>query len=201
MTTKKPKVEADEMPVATPKPLSPLQDVADSVYTDKIQKMEIVANKVVYGPLTDYQKPQEYIEEEEKANALTKEQAEAYLGADPKNYFLRGIVPKWIVKTFGDKLDDSWEEQIAFNEATVNYPGLILFKQKSKNVYTVLVPKVYSEYELAGGEYVTPAVRYDVRVIAFTRQGGPTSYEKTVFLKELKAITSKLREAKDLRNA
>jgi hypothetical protein len=113
--------------------------------------------------------------------------SEFFGGNNPDLYFRDGKIPVAIPKALGTLIDDPsrYEVQI-FNESFKNYPDVLLFKHDLVNIYTILVPKPFSELELdpVTGDYRDRLVRYDTRSIAFTGKGNlPASFEKDYFNK------------------
>ena len=122
------------------------------------------------------------------ALCVSQEEAVGYLGGyDPNDYFRGGKLHKSFKNFFGDRLDDETEEFMIMQSVLTPYVGCLLFKQRQQNLYTILVPKIFSEFELDHeGEYAPEGVYYDTRVIAFTGKGNaPSAFEKDYFLKHV----------------
>lgn len=109
-----------------------------------------------------------------------------FMGSNnPELYFKDGKVPVSIPNALGTLLDDDtrYERQV-FDESFRNYEDVLFFKHNLANIYTILVPKKYSELEIdpITKDYIDRLVRYDTRSIAFTGKGNlPSSFDKDYF--------------------
>lgn len=132
-----------------------------------------------------------------EALCVPAEEAITYLGGyDPADYFRGGKLHKSFKNFFGERLDEETEEFMMMQAILSPYVGCQLFKQRQQNLYTVLMPKVFSEFELDhDGEYAAEGVYYDTRVIAFTGKGNaPSAFEKDYFNKHIERIRASIAE-------
>lgn len=137
-----------------------------------------------------------------EALCVPQEDAVEYLGGyDPEDYFRGGKLHKSFKNFFGDRLDDETEEFMIMQSILTPYVGCLLFKQRQQNLYTILVPKVFSEFELDHtGEYAPEGVYYDTRVVAFTGKGNaPSAFEKDYFVKHINKIRESIVKTIDKR--
>lgn len=127
-----------------------------------------------------------YVTQKRKAFLSLAEQRKFFGSNNPELYFRDGKIPVAIPKALGTLIEDPerYEHQV-FMDAFRNYDDLLLFKHDLVNIYTILVPKKYTELELNDtGEFRDRLVRYDTRSIAFTGKGNlPSSFEKDYFNK------------------
>lgn len=120
-----------------------------------------------------------------KINMNTSEMKKFIGDNDAAIYFREGKIPTYY-KQLGQLLDDEREEVKVLKESLPQYPGLLLFKHLQQSLYTILVPKIYGEFELdAQGEIRDHNVKCDTRAVAFGGNGMPAAYETGAFKKSL----------------
>jgi len=104
---------------------------------------------------------------------------------DPSKYFRLGKIPNHIPKSLGTLLPDDRMETIVKNDVFSQFPDVLMFKHDLSNIYTLLIPKVISDFELnKDGDYTDRLVQFDTRSIAFNGGNGrPTSFEADYFKK------------------
>lgn len=99
---------------------------------------------------------------------------------DPAKYFREGKIPTYY-KSIGDLLADDREEVAAMKQALPQYPGLLLFKHRLQTLYTIVVPKLYGEFEVdLNGEIVDANIKVHTVAFAFGK-----AFEKGEFVKKL----------------
>lgn len=104
---------------------------------------------------------------------------------DPSIYFREGKIPTYY-KQLGDLLDDDREETQVLKETLPQYAGILLFKHRQQSLYTLVVPKIFGEFELDDqGEIRDANVKVHTVAIAFGASGLPAAYEKGAFKKAL----------------
>lgn len=119
-----------------------------------------------------------------KVNLNTTEADEFLKGANPNKYFREGKIPMSCVKAFGDLLPDDYEEVRVMKDVCKGFDGLLMFKNRKQNLYTILVPKELSDFELTeSGDYIEPTVLYDIRVVNFSGGAAPAAFERGYFQK------------------
>lgn len=123
-------------------------------------------------------------EKKVKVNLSSKEVKDWLGDVDTTRYFKHGKVPVFCKKAFGDLLTDENEEKVQMQNVLKDFEGLLFFKNRKQNLYTILVPKELSEYELdQDGEFLDPVVFYDIRTINFSGGAAPASFEIGYFQK------------------
>jgi hypothetical protein len=133
---------------------------------------------------------------------LSDDEVEKFIGdTDPSLYFKDGRIPLYVPKSFGTLLSEERPETLVLRKEWPLYKEALLFKHDMQNIYTILIPKKYSEHELnESGDFRSNFVRYDTRSVAFTGgMGRPSSFEPDYFKKHLVTIKRHLDKAKDLR--
>ena len=158
--------------------------VKKHTYADKEGNMLLVASDKVYEEMS-----------------LPIDDAGAYLGdKNPWIYFKNGLMHTSLQKVLGDLLQEDREEMMVLRK-TIKNPEILMFKHQRENKYTLLVPKVYSEFELnSDGEFIDKYIHQDYRVIAFTGQGVPAAFEETFFTSKLEAMVEKMKVQAKKRN-
>lgn len=119
---------------------------------------------------------------------MDSNQVKAFLkDNDPMVYFREGKIPTYY-KQLGDLLEgDDREEVKTLRETLPQFKGILLFKHHQQNLYTLVVPKTYGEFEVdQNGEIVDANVKVHTVAIAFGASGMPAAYEKGAFIKALK---------------
>lgn len=136
--------------------------------------------ETVYTILQDGRSSQKEV----KVNLSSKELKEWLGDVDTNRYFKNGKVPVFCKKAFGDLLTDDNEEKVAMQSVLKDFDGLLFFKNRKQNLYTILVPKELSEFELdSDGEFIDSAVHYDIRTINFSGGSAPSAFEIGYFKK------------------
>jgi len=130
---------------------------------------------------------------------LSTQEQKKWLGDnDPNLYFRDGVIPNYCPKAFGTLLSEDREEVIQMRKAFPAYPEILMFKHDLQNIYTLLIPKKFSEHEInEDGDFVSRLVRYDTRSIPFT--GGfnrPTAFQADYFNDKAALIKKHLDKAK-----
>lgn len=126
---------------------------------------------------------------------MTDEEARNFLGGkDPKNYFKNGKIPVW-KKVLGTLITDEEDPAlILLKEVIPKVSSILLYKHKTDSVYTLLIPKSFSENETgAAGDYTDEYTTSDERSIVFGASNSPKSFEKAYFKSRLASIYSKLK--------
>ncbi len=133
---------------------------------------------------------------------LSDSEVKAFLGEnDPNLYFKNGRVPAFCKKAFGELLRPDDEEQLVFNKTFANYKGLLMFYNRKHGIYTILVPKVMSLFELdSNGDFIEDTVRYDTRTVVFSGAGTPKSFEEGHFNRWASLIKARLEDVRKMRN-
>lgn len=133
---------------------------------------------------------------------MTDSEVKAFLGEhDPNLYFKGGKVPVFCKKAFGELLKPEDEEQLVFNKTFANYKDLLMFYNRRHGIYTILVPKVMSLFELnAEGDYFEATVHYDSRTIVFSGAGTPKSFEEGHFNKWAQLIKNRIEDVRKKRS-
>lgn len=182
---KKPTIIQNQEPTIAPKSvilpkryMQPTNEAAkimqDSIITDKDGRNMFLDTAKIFNALS-----------------LDDEKAIEYLGGyDPNDYFKGGKIHKSFVNFFGRRIEEDTQEFHIMASVMHPYQGCILFKQDRQNLYTILVPKMFSEHELNfDGEFSPDGVYYDTRVINFSGFGGvPAAFEPDFFQKKIEAI-------------
>lgn len=122
-------------------------------------------------------------------------------GRDPHKYFKNGLCHSSIVKYFGDLLPEDREEVMLLRKI-IKDTDLLMYKHQRFNQYTILVPKIYSEFDLtAENEYDGRKVYQDYYTVAFTGQMGvPGAFEEKFFETKVRQMLAKLKVAGEKRN-
>lgn len=117
---------------------------------------------------------------------MDSKQVKAWLkDNDPMLYFREGKIPTYY-KQLGDLLDADREESILLKDTLPQFKGILLFKHQQQNLYTLVVPKAYGEFELSDeGEIRDSNVKVHTVAVAFGASGMPAAYEKGAFKKAL----------------
>lgn len=112
---------------------------------------------------------------------MNSNEVKAWFGDnDPKLYFREGKIPNYF-KSLGDLLAEDREEVLTLRKTLPQYSKVLLFKHHLQNLYTLVVPKLYGEFELdANGEITDANVK--VHTVAFAFQ---KAFEKGEFIKKL----------------
>ena len=123
---------------------------------------------------------------------LSSDEVKKFMGDnDPNLYFKGGVIPMYVSKTFGRILEDEDEEVKVMKEIFKGYDGLLMFKHRQQNLYTILVPKTFCAFELdANGDFVEDSVKYDIRTVNFAGGSTPSSFERGYFQKYAEKIKS-----------
>lgn len=127
--------------------------------------------------------------------SMSLEDAVKFLGGkDPNVYFRNGLCHTTMQKILGNILDDTYDEYVAFRKE-IRDPNVLLFKHRLHNLYTILLPKYLTEFELdADGDYVNKYVKQAYSVVAFTGQlGVPSAFEEAFFRRKLGQIKLKIK--------
>lgn len=120
-----------------------------------------------------------------KINMDSNEVKSFLKGNDPSKYFREGKIPTYY-KQLGDLLDDDREETQVLKETLPQFKDILLFKHRQQSLYTLVVPKLYGEFELDDqGEIRDQNVKVHTVAIAFGASGLPAAYEKGAFKKAL----------------
>ena len=132
---------------------------------------------------------------------LSDSEVKSFLGEhNPKDYFKGGRVPAFCKKAFGEMLKPEDEEQLVFNKTFSNYKGLLMFYNRKHGIYTILVPKPMSLFELdENGDFLEEGVRYDTRTIVFSGAGTPKSFEEGHFNRWANLIKARLEDVRRTR--
>jgi len=120
---------------------------------------------------------------------LPQEEAEAFLGANPEDYFTEGLVHRSWIKTLGNRLDEDDVEVQTLREIAPTAPDIIVFKNKLQNLYTFVIPKrlspipkdIYGDYAERDIKVDTIVVNFDGRVSTKEFGSFPSSFEPTFF--------------------
>lgn len=133
---------------------------------------------------------------------MSDSEVKAFLGEhDPNLYFKGGKVPVFVKKAFGELMKPDDEEQLVFNKLFANYPGLLMFYNRKHGIYTILVPKIMSLFELnAEGDYFESTVFYDSRTVVFSGAGTPKSFEEGHFSKWANLIKNRIEDVRKKRS-
>ena len=129
---------------------------------------------------------------------MSDEEAIDFLGGyDPKDFFRNGKITKPFIKSVGRRFEEDTEEYAILEKVLYPYSGFVLFKRDRENLYTILVPKVFSDFVTDyTGEFVEPHIFYDTRVIMFSGLNGtPSSFQEKYFEDKLKLIKNKIKNA------
>jgi hypothetical protein len=180
-----------------------IAEVAQVVQTitpaPKLTRTQQVAKIVADNTILDTEGRKMFINEDAvyAATSMTPEEATAFLGGkDPKIYFRRGYCHTAMKQTLGELLNTD-EERLEYQSfrKTIRDENVLLFKHKIHNLYTILMPKIFTEFELdADGDYVNKYVKQAYHVIAFTGQlGTPSAFEEAFFQRKLKQIKDKIK--------
>lgn len=127
--------------------------------------------------------------------SMTPEEATKFLGGkDPNVYFRNGLCHTTMGKILGTILDENYDEYIAFRKV-IRDPNVLLFKHRLHNLYTILLPKYLTEFELdPDGDYVNKYVKQAYSVVAFTGQlGVPSAFEEAFFKRKLDQVKLKIK--------
>lgn len=120
-----------------------------------------------------------------KVNMSTSEVKAFFKDNDPSVYFREGKIPTYY-KQLGDLLDNDREEVIVLKDTLPQFKDILLFKHRQQSLYTLVVPKIYGEFELSQeGEIRDSNVKVHTVAIAFGASGLPAAYEKGAFKKAL----------------
>jgi len=133
---------------------------------------------------------------------MSDSEVKAFLGEhDPKVYFKGGKVPTHLKKVFGELLKPEDEEQLVFNKVFSNYTGLLMFYNRRTGIYTILVPKIMSLFEINHeGDYFEDGTYYDSRTIVFSGAGTPKTFEEGHFTKWANLIKNRLEDVRKKRS-
>jgi len=160
--------------------------VENEILEDKIEEAPVVAEEFYDGFGDTYiTTPDLKTAVVRKKINLDSNEVKNFLGGvDPKRYFREGKVPMFCVKAFGDLLGEDNEERAAMQKVLKDFEGLLFFKNRKQNLYTILVPKELSEFELdQDGEFIDTVVHYDIRTINFSGGSTPSAFEIGYFQK------------------
>lgn len=174
--------------------------------TPVAQEAQVAEENVSLPEYTGYEEVLEHngvqpIYRNRKVNLSDSEVKDFLKGADPAIYFKSGRVPAYCKKAFGELLRDDDEENLVFKKVFSNYPGLLMFYNRKHGIYTILVPKIMSMFELdVNGDYIEDHVVYDIRTVVFSGVGSPKSFEEGHFTKIANNIKARLEDVRRKRN-
>jgi hypothetical protein len=111
---------------------------------------------------------------------LSDEEAEKFMGdVDLNIYWRGGKVPVIYKGEYGNILKDDAPEKINCDKIFAKFPGILLFRHPFQALYTLLIPKKYSDLEKdANGEYANRIIFCDARSIVFGAAEGGMYTEK-----------------------
>lgn len=116
---------------------------------------------------------------------MGQEEAIKFLGErDPYDYFFEGVINKHLVKAIGDLLPEDRDEVKVLRRLLPGYDDVLMFKHRTSNTYTLVIPKVLSNAPLnLDREFIELSFRYDPRPVVFNGVGRPSQFDESYFKK------------------
>lgn len=142
--------------------------------------------------ITEPQVDGSYVTRREKYY-LSDEEVKKFFGDnDLATYWREGKIPVIYKSEYGNLLQDDAPEKVNCDKIFAKFPGIILFRHPFQSLYTLLIPKKFSNLEKdTNGDYASRVMFCDARSIVFGAQDGGMYTEKN-FAKKAKVILQHL---------